>query len=146
MMKRLIHPDILETLAINPEHHSLQVSRGRLASLRYAIAGWLHMLIYAKNIRIQLVASLIIMPICIWLEIPLRDLAVIVLVIGMVWLAEFMNAAIEAAINIASPDYHPMARVGKDIAAGGVLLSVVTSVVVGLLILGPPLLERLGGA
>lgn len=144
-MKRLIHSDILETLAIDPAQHSLKVSRGRLASFRYAVAGLLHMLRYAKNIRIQAVATMIVLGVGVWLALPARDIAVLVLTIGVVWLAEFVNAAVEAAINIASPDYHPMARVGKDIAAGGVLLSVMISAGVGLLLLGPPLLDRLGG-
>jgi diacylglycerol kinase len=143
-MKHLLHSDIRETLAIDPAHHSLQVSRGRLSSLRYAIAGLLHMVIYAKNIRIACIATILVSIFGVWLAIPARDMAVIVLVGGMVWLAECINTAVEAAINIASPEYHPMARVGKDVAAGGVLLSVIVSVIVGLLILGPPLLTRLG--
>jgi undecaprenol kinase/diacylglycerol kinase (ATP) len=59
-------------------------------------------------------------------------------------MAEFLNAAVEAVVNLASPDYHPMAKVGKDVAAAAVLLGVVASVLVGLLVLGPPLLVKLG--
>ena len=96
-MKRLLHPDIHETLAINPEQYSLQVSRGRLSSFRYAVAGWLHMLRYSKNVRIQMIASVMVLPLTVWLQVPARDIALIVVVVGMVWLAEFMNAAIEAS-------------------------------------------------
>jgi diacylglycerol kinase len=142
--ERLVHQDIRETLAINPEAYSPQVSHSRLASFRYALAGWLHMLRYQKNTRIQAVASLGVFGISIWLQIAARDLAVIVLMVAMVWMAEFINAAIEAAINLASAEFHPMARVGKDVAAAAVLLGVVTSIIVGLLILGPPFLDRLG--
>lgn len=142
--ERLVHQDIRETLAINPEEYSLQVSHSRLASFRYALAGWLHMLRYQKNTRIQAVASVIVFGVSIWLQIPARDFAVIVLMIAIVWMAEFINAAIEAAINLASAEFHPMARVGKDVAAAAVLLGVVTSVIVGLLILGPPFFDRLG--
>ena len=60
-------------------------------------------------------------------------------------MAEFINAAIEAAVNVASPEFHPMAKVGKDVAAAAVLLGAVSSAVIGLLIFGPPLLERLQG-
>ena len=142
--ERLVPQDIRETLAINPEKYSLQVSHSRLASFQYALAGWLHMLRYQKNTRIQAVASVIVFGVSIWLQIPARDLAVIVLMVAMVWMAEFINAAIEAAINLASAEFHPMARVGKDVAAAAVLLGVVTSIIVGLLILGPPLLDQLG--
>lgn len=142
-VKRLVHKDIQDTLAINPEDYSLQVSTSRLASLRYAVAGWLHMLRYQKNTRIQAVASVLVFALSLWLAIPPRDLAIIVLTVAVVWMAEFVNAAVEAAINLASAEFHPMAKVGKDVAAATVLLGVVTSVVIGLLILGPPLWERL---
>lgn len=141
--KRYIHQDILTTLAINPEDFSPQVSHNRLASLRYAIAGWLHMLRYQKNTRLQGVASILVFAFAFWLQIPARDFAIIVLTVAIVWMAEFINAAIEAAINLASADLHPMARVGKDVAAAAVLLGVVTSVLVGLLILGPPLWDKI---
>lgn len=139
----MMHPDIRETLAIDPADYSPRVSRSRVASFRFALAGWLHMLRYQKNIRIQVAATIAVAGFGLWLHIPARDFAVIVMVIGMVWMAEFINAAIEATINLASPELHPMARVGKDVAAAAVLLSVVISILVGLLIFGPPLWERL---
>jgi diacylglycerol kinase (ATP) len=142
--KRFIHRDILTTRAINPQDYSPQVSTNRASSLRYAIAGWLHMLRYQKNTRIQALASIVVFAFSLWLQIPARDFAIIVVAVAIVWMAEFINAAIEAAINLASADLHPMAKVGKDVAAAAVLLGAVTSVVVGLLILGPPLLDRLG--
>lgn len=141
--KLLVHKDIQDTLAIDPADYSLQVSANRLASLRYAVAGWLHMLRYQKNTRIQAVASVFVFAMSLWLAIPLRDLAIIVLTVAVVWMAEFVNAAVEAAINLASAEFHPMAKVGKDVAAATVLLGVVTSIIIGLLILGPPLWERL---
>lgn len=141
--KPLVHKDIQDTLAIDPADYSLQVSANRLASLRYAVAGWLHMLRYQKNTRIQAVASVLVFAMSLWLAIPPRDLAIIVLTVAVVWMAEFVNAAVEAAINLASAEFHPMAKVGKDVAAATVLLGVVTSIIIGLLILGPPLWERL---
>lgn len=141
--KLLVHKDIQDTLAIDPADYSLQVSANRLASLRYAVAGWLHMLRYQKNTRIQAVASVLVFAMSLWLAIPPRDLAIIVLTVAVVWMAEFVNAAVEAAINLASAEFHPMAKVGKDVAAATVLLGVVTSIIIGLLILGPPLWERL---
>ena len=142
--ERFVHQDIRETLSINPEAYSLKVSHSRLASFRYALAGWLHMLRYQKNTRIQAVASLAVFGLSIWLQIAARDFAVIVLMVAIVWMTEFINAAIEATINLASAEFHPMARVGKDVAAAAVLLGAITSIIVGLLILGPPFLDRLG--
>jgi diacylglycerol kinase len=52
---------------------------------------------------------------------------------------------VEAVVNLVSPDFHPMAKVAKDVASAAVLLGVVASVIIGLLILGPSLLQRLSG-
>ena len=65
--------------------------------------------------------------------------AVILLAIAGVWMAEFINTALEAVVDLASPDLHPLAKVGKDVAAAAVLVGSLTAVLVGLLILGPPL-------
>ncbi len=137
--------DVAANLAVDPQAYSPQVSSSRLASLRYALAGWLYMLRYQKNTRIQAIASVLVLLAGLWLQISPGEWAVIVLTVTMVWMAEFINAAIEAAVNLASPEIHPMAKVGKDVAAAAVLLGAVSSILIGLLIFGPPLLVRLQG-
>jgi diacylglycerol kinase len=131
-------------MQIDPDRYSPITSTSRRASLGYALAGWLYMLRRQKNTRIQAVASIAVMALALWLQITFAEMSIIILAITMVWMAEFVNAAVEAAINIAAPDIHPMAQVGKDVASAAVLLGVVASIVVGLLIMGPPLLARLG--
>ena len=137
------HPDIQATLSANPDEYSPITSKSRMASLRYALAGWLYMLRYQKNIRIQAVATLVIFAIGLWLTLPPVSWAILIMMITMNWMAEFFNAALEAVVNLASPDIHPMARVGKDVAAATALLAAVASVIVGALIIIPPLLERI---
>jgi diacylglycerol kinase len=61
----------------------------------------------------------------------------------MVFTAEFINTAIEAVVDLASPQDHPLAKVGKDVGAGAVLVAALAAVLVGLLTLGPPLWDRL---
>jgi diacylglycerol kinase len=78
-----------------------------------------------------------------WVGLKPLDWAVIVLTIAMVFTAEFINTAIEAVVDLASPVHHPLAKVGKDVGAGAVLIAAMAAVVIGLLILGPPLLVRL---
>jgi diacylglycerol kinase len=137
--------DLTSTMKINPDHYSPITSNSRTASLGYALAGWLYMLRRQKNTRIQAVGSVVVMALALWLQVGFTELAVIILTITFVWMAEFINAAVEAAINIAAPDIHPMAKVGKDVASAAVLLGVVASILIGLLILGPPLLDRITG-
>lgn len=78
-----------------------------------------------------------------WLGLSPVEWAILLLTITINWMAEFVNAAIEAAVNLASPGLHPMARVGKDVGAAAVLLTSVAAAIIGSLILGPPLLTRL---
>jgi diacylglycerol kinase len=78
-----------------------------------------------------------------WLCLPVRDWAVLLLTIALVWTAEFINSALEAVVDLASPQQHPLAKVGKDVGAAAVLIAALTSIFVGLLILGPPLWEKL---
>ncbi len=134
-----LHP----TWQIDPERYSYRVSSSRWASFKYALAGWLYMLRFQKNTRIQAVASMVVIALALWLELPAVSWAILILTIGLEWMAEFVNAAIEAAVNLSSAEPHPMAKVSKDVAAAAVLLGAVVAVIVGTLLLGPPLIERL---
>jgi diacylglycerol kinase len=80
-----------------------------------------------------------------WLSLSRIEWAILALAMGLVWIAEFFNTALEAVVDLASPDIHPLAKVSKDVGAAAVLIAAITSVVVGLLILGPPLWARLFG-
>lgn len=141
---KTVFDSLTGTMKIDPDDYSPVTSKSRLSSLGYAVAGWLYMLRRQKNIRIQSVASLFVLGLALWLQISYVEMAVIILTITIVWMAEFLNAAVEAAVNLASSEIHPMAQVGKDAASAAVLLGVVASILVGLLILAPPLFARLG--
>ncbi len=132
------------TMKIDPDDYSMLTSKNRVVSLGYALAGWLYMLRWQKNTRLQAVASILILVLALWLQISFVELAILILTITIVWMAEFVNAAVEAAVNLSTQTYHPMAKVAKDVASAAVLLGVVASILVGLLLLGPPLLTKLG--
>jgi diacylglycerol kinase (ATP) len=78
-----------------------------------------------------------------WLHLPLSDWAVLFLTIALVWTAEFINSALEAVVDLASPQQHPLAKVGKDVGAAAVMIASLAAMLVGLLILGPPMYEKL---
>jgi diacylglycerol kinase len=67
----------------------------------------------------------------------------VVLTISVVFTAEFINTAIEAVVDLASPEKHPLAKVGKDVGAGAVLIAALAAVLIGVLVLGPPLWAKL---
>ena len=72
-----------------------------------------------------------------WLHLSTHDWAILILTISAVWTAEFINTALEAVVDLASPQKHPLAKVGKDVGAAAVLISALSSIVIGLLILRP---------
>jgi diacylglycerol kinase len=117
--------------------------RSRLHSFRYAFAGWWYVIRTQRNAWIHALVSLGVVGLGLWLKIGTRDWAVIVLTIALVWTAEFLNTALEAVVDLASPQHHPLARVGKDVGAAAVMIAAGASVLVGLLILGPPLWEKI---
>ncbi len=117
--------------------------RSRLQSFRHAFAGWYYVIRTQKNAWIHAIATLCVVLMASWLELSTRDWAVLILTIGMVWMAEFLNTALEAVVDLASPQKHPLAKVGKDVGAAAVLIAAMAAVPIGLLIMGPPLLNRL---
>jgi diacylglycerol kinase (ATP) len=113
--------------------------KNRLLSFRYAFSGWWYVLRTQRNAWIHAVVTVIIVALAFWLRLPRWDWAVLILTFMAVWMAEFMNTALEAVVDMAMPDIHPLAKVAKDVAAAAVLVGAIGAVVIGLLILGPPL-------
>lgn len=118
-------------------------SGSRLASFRHAFAGWWFVIRTQRNAWIHALATMLAVALAFWLRLSWRDWAALLLAIGLVWLAEFLNTALEAVVDLASPGHHPLARVGKDVGAAGVLISAGVALLVGAVILGPPLWLRL---
>lgn len=111
----------------------------RIASFRHAFHGWWYVIRTQRNAWIHASITTLVLILGLWLQLPARDWAVLILVIAMVWSAEFFNTSIEAVVDLASPVHHPLAKVGKDVGAAAVLIAAGAAVLVGLLILGPPL-------
>jgi diacylglycerol kinase (ATP) len=118
-------------------------AQSRLASFAYAFQGWWYMLRTQRNAWIHAVISTVVVAVGLWLGLGMLEWAVLVLTIGLVWTTEFVNTALEAVVDLASPDLHPLAKVGKDVAAAAVLIGAGAASIVGMLILGPPLWARL---
>lgn len=114
-------------------------------SFHYAGEGVLYAIRTQRNFRFHLVAAGGVILFGLWLGLSLSAWALLALVIGLVLVTEMVNTAAEALVDLASPEYHPLAKQVKDLTAGAVLLVALTSVVVGLLVLAPPLLLKFGG-
>jgi diacylglycerol kinase len=117
--------------------------RSRIQSFRHALRGWWYVMRTQHNAWIHGVISVVIFSLCVWLRIEPRDWAVIILTTAVVFIAEFLNTAIEVVVDLASPQMHPLAKIAKDVGAAAVLLAAMAAVLIGLLILGPPLWAKL---
>lgn len=115
----------------------------RALSFRYAFAGWWYVLRTQRNAWIHALASILALILAAWLSLPLQDWAILLLTIALVWTTEFFNTALEAIVDLISPKQHPLAKVGKDVAAAAVLISALASILVGILLMGPPLVQRI---
>lgn len=112
--------------------------RSRTQSFKFAFEGWWFVIRSQQNAWIHMFVSLIVVMMGLWLSLSPRDWAVIILAIAMVWAAEFFNTALEVIVDLASPERNHLAKVGKDVGAAAVLIAAGASIVIGLLILGPP--------
>jgi diacylglycerol kinase len=87
-----------------------------------------------------MVVSIAVILVSFLLRISASSWALILLAIALVWIAEFLNTALEAVVDLASNhQHHELARVGKDVGAAAVLIAAITSIIIGLLVLGPTL-------
>ena len=77
------------------------------------------------------------------LKISTTEFAIIALTISLVLSLELVNTSIEYTVDMAMPEIHPLAKVAKDVSAGAVLMSAITSVIIGLIIFLPKILEFL---
>jgi diacylglycerol kinase len=110
-----------------------------IASFGYAFSGLGYALRTQRNARVHLVAAILAVALGIYLHLSTVEFALIFMVIAGVFVTEMLNTVLEICVDLASPEYHPQAKIAKDVAAGAVLLSAMLAVVVALLIFGPPL-------
>jgi diacylglycerol kinase len=119
--------------------------RFRLTSFRFAFEGIVHVMKTQPNAWAHAAISLAVVLVGLWVGLSRIEWAILIAMMAGVWVAEFLNTAIEAAIDTATRERHPLAKIAKDTAAGGVLVAAILAVIVGLLILGPPVWARLLG-
>ncbi|OYT71141.1 MAG: diacylglycerol kinase [Chloracidobacterium sp. CP2_5A] len=113
------------------------------AAFGYAGAGIWHTWRHQPNFRIECGIGALALALAWWLE---AGLAPILMMSALVLALEMVNSAIEAVVDLASPEWHPLAKVAKDAAAGATLVAAIFSVLVGLVVMGPPLLAKLQAA
>ena len=117
---------------------------GRWYSLCAAIAGARHTLRTQPNAWIELLAIVVIVTVGWWFSLARWEWVTLVLIFSMILALEAMNTAVEAVVDLVSPEYHPLAKVAKDAAAGALIFAVLGSIGIAALIFGPRLWLLLG--
>ena len=112
-------------------------------SFSYALQGIVYTVKTQRNMQIHVAAAGIVLAAAWWLQIPRSDVLLVFFSIALVTALELVNTAIEAVVDLASPTWHPQAKIAKDAAAGAVLVAALVSVVIGVMIFGPPLYQKM---
>lgn len=116
--------------------------RGRIRSVGYAVEGVVGMLRGQHNAWVHLGASIAVVSAALFFGVTPIEWAVLILAIVAVWVAEALNTAFEFLCDVASPEFNPLVKKSKDVAAGAVLLSAIGALAVGLIVFLPYLLNQ----
>jgi diacylglycerol kinase (ATP) len=111
-------------------------------SFNFAVEGIIHVLRTHRNMRLHFAAAVLVLVLALILGVDRIELVALLLSISFVLIAEMINSAIEAAIDVATSSFDPLAKLAKDIAAGAVLIASVNAVVVGYLVFSGQVQDR----
>jgi len=112
-------------------------------SFSFAIAGIKYTLKTQPNMRIHLGIAFIAVMAGVAFQIPISEWLALVIVVSFVFILEILNTAIETLVNLYTEDYHELAKIAKDTAAGAVMVAAIMSVCVGLIIFLPKIINWL---
>jgi diacylglycerol kinase (ATP) len=111
-------------------------------SFNYAFEGIIHVLRTQRNLRIHFAIAFVVIVTALIVNVTKLELIVLLIAIAFVLITEMINTAVEAAIDIATTSFDPMAKLAKDIAAGAVLIASVNAIAVGYLVFSNKVANR----
>lgn len=106
-----------------------------LQSFNYAFEGVIYTLRTQRNMRIHFAVAVLVLVLAFAYDVTKLELIALLLAIAFVLIAEMINTAVEAATDVATTSFNPLAKLAKDIAAGAVLVASVTALAIGYLVL-----------
>ena len=113
-----------------------------IESFNYAIEGIVHVLRTQRNMRIHFVIAIGVLVAALAFDVSRLELIALLIAIAFVLIAEMINTAVEAAVDVASTSFDPMAKLAKDIGAGAVLIAAVNAIAVGYLVFSGQVAEE----
>ena len=114
---------------------------GRIRSITFALSGIWIMLKSQHNAWLHACATVAVVSAGLLFRLSSSEWCWLVLAIMAVWTAEALNTAFEFLADAASPEFHPLVKQSKDVAAGAVLIAAIGSIIIGVLVLGPHFLR-----
>lgn len=114
-------------------------------SVGHALDGLEYTINHERNFKIELAFAMLVTILSFILKVSLIEWTILVLIISMVLALEMINTAIERCVDLVTKDYKELAKLAKDIAAGAVLIMSMFSVVIGIIIFLPKIINLLGG-
>ncbi len=105
-----------------------------LDSFNYAIEGIIYSVRTQRNMKIHMIAALLVLVMCFIYDLSKMEILTVIITISIVIITELFNTAVEFAIDATVNYYHPLAKIAKNVAAGGVLVAAINAVVVGYII------------
>jgi len=116
----------------------------RVKSFEHGFEGLRDMVATEHNAWIHAFATVLALALTVWLKIEAVEFVIVVLAVVSVWVAEAFNTVLEVMADlVVGSRYSRIVKRAKNIGAGAVLITVLGAVCVGIVILGPPLSERL---
>lgn len=112
-------------------------------SFNCSFEGLIHAFRTQRNMRLHFLAAAMVLILSLWIPLNKMEVLILFFTIALVLMAEMFNTAIETAIDLITQEYHPLAKVAKNVAAGAVLIASVNAMVVGYLIFYPRLDQRI---
>jgi len=109
-------------------------SRSLIESFNYAVSGIIYTLRTERNMRVHFIIAILVILLSLFFDFSRSELLLLFFTITLVLMAEMINTAIERTVDLVTDEFHPLARLAKDIAAGGVLIAALNSIAVGYLL------------
>lgn len=117
-------------------------SKSLLESFNFAFEGIIHVVRYERNLRVHFAIALGVIIAAVAFDVTRMELIALLLAIAFVLIAEMLNSALEAVVDLVTPSVEPLAKIAKDVAAGAVLIATVTAVAIGYLVFSEAVAER----
>lgn len=118
--------------------------KGRGKAFGYAFSGLKYLFQTQQAVKVHIIANVLVFWLAFWINLERSEWVIILLTVTLVWTTEILNTAVEVVVDLVTKEFHPLAKLAKDLGAAAVMVVASGAILVGVLVLGPPLWERLG--